>query len=124
MIENDNYIEPDKKEVKSRAIDDLRFINQINMQYLLTNTLGTSKCRFTGKYFTREEISLFMFHMIARMDISVTLSASQLFKRIGNNDFQVDQQKQESMYTFQLEHVTEQLDKVQKPKDLGKISIL
>ena len=57
------------------------------------------------------------------MDISVTLSASQLFKRIGNNDFQVDQQKQESMYTFQLEHVTEQLDKVQKPKDLGKIFV-
>ena len=64
-----------------------------------------------------------MFHMIARMDISVTLSASQLFKRIGNNDFQVDQQKQESMYTFQLEHVTEQLDKVQKPKDLGKFFV-
>ena len=55
-----------------------------------------------------------MFHMIARMDMSVNLLAIKLFKIIGNNDFQVEQQKQDIMYTFQLEHVTHEHEILQK----------
>ena len=124
VIENDNYIPEDRKQEKYRAIENLKCMKQINMQYLLTNTLGTAKLRFTGgEIYTREEISLFMFHMIARMDMSVNLCATALFKHIGNNEFKVEQQKQKTMYTFQLEHVTAQVDKIQKPKDLGKFFV-
>ena len=129
VIENDNYIEADRKKSKIVGIQSLNVLKQINMQYLFSNTLGNAKVRGKDKAcYNREEISLFMFHMIARMDRRVNLLAIKLFKIIGNNDFQVEQQKQDIMYTFQLEHVTHQhvthqKKKLPKPKDLGKFFV-